>query len=148
MAKSKKAPEVDPRPSSVHLMGREFSVTYDLDNGNFGSCNVMDGEIEVREGLGLMEEQDTLLHEVMHGIWHVMDIQLPKYEEHVVRKMATGLALVLKQNPELPGRSSAPSGSPRARRPTRLARKTRRASPCWDRSSRERAAAPGCARRS
>lgn len=102
MAKAKKAIEVvETRPQSVHLLGRDYAITYDLDNGNYGSCNVMDGEIEVREGLGLMEEQDTLLHEVMHAVWATMDVQLSKWEEHVIRKMATGLALVLKQNPEL-----------------------------------------------
>lgn len=91
----------DSRPSSVHLMGRDYSITYDLDNGNFGACDVMEGEIEVREGLSLMEEQDTVLHEIMHGVWAVMDIGNAKWEEHVIRKMATGLALVLKQNPNL-----------------------------------------------
>jgi hypothetical protein len=89
------------RPETVHILGRNYSITYDLDNGDFGSCDTMENEIEVREGLPPMEERDTVLHEIMHGIWAVMDVGHTKVEEHVIRKMATGLALVFQHNPEL-----------------------------------------------
>lgn len=88
------------RPDSIRVLGRDYSVTYELDNGNFGACDTMQNEIEVREGLPPSEERDTVLHEVMHAIWATMDIGHHKIEEHVVRKMATGLALVLQENPE------------------------------------------------
>lgn len=89
------------RPEVVHILGRDYSITYDLDNGDFGACDTTLNEIEVMEGLPLIEEQDTVLHEVMHGVWATMDVGLPKHEEHVVRKLTTGLLLVLQQNPEL-----------------------------------------------
>jgi len=89
------------RPDHALILGRNYSITYDLDNGDFGACDTLLNEIEVMEGLPLIEEQDTVLHEVLHGVWATMDIGLPKHEEHVVRKLATGLLLVLQQNPEL-----------------------------------------------
>ncbi|QBE66848.1 hypothetical protein [Pseudoduganella lutea] len=89
------------RPQLIHILGRDYSITYELDDGDYGSCDTMQCEIEVREGMPRVEEQDTVLHEVMHAVWALMDIGNRKVEEHVVRKMATGLLLVLQQNPDL-----------------------------------------------
>lgn len=89
------------RPESVRILGRDFSVTYDLDNGNYGRCDQMMCEIEVMDGLPPVEERDTVLHEIMHGVWDKMDIGNHRVEEHVIRKMATGLIQVLQDNPGL-----------------------------------------------
>lgn len=87
------------RPEAIRILGRDYSLTYELDSGDFGACDTMQNEIEVREGLPPIEERDTVLHEVMHAVWATMDIGHHKFEEHVVRKMATGLTIVLQENP-------------------------------------------------
>ena len=43
--------------------------------------------------------QDTFLHEVFHSIVHVMDLKETETEENYVRRLATGLCTVWKNNP-------------------------------------------------
>lgn len=92
----------DLRPETLRLMGREYTVTYTEDLEELGSCAVEDCSIEVRDGQHPVEEADTVLHEVLHAVHFLMDIGLtPKMEEHVVRKMATGLMQAFADNPHL-----------------------------------------------
>jgi hypothetical protein len=52
--------------------------------------------IAIEEGQALANEQDTLLHEVLHAVETAMGLDV---DEEVVEKFATGLLSVLKDNP-------------------------------------------------
>lgn len=84
-------------------MGRRFRVSYkdDLD-GNLGFCEPHRCKIEIENGQHPVEEADTVLHEVLHAVFYLMDVGLPPdAEEFVVRKVATGLMQVFQDNPRL-----------------------------------------------
>lgn len=89
------------RPNSLRILGRDVRVTYSPDLDAYGYFHAMRQEIQVRDGVSSIEEADTLVHEAMHAAWNYMDIGLPKHEEFVVRKLATAMTLILKENPEL-----------------------------------------------
>ncbi|ATS93376.1 hypothetical protein HOS41_gp15 [Ralstonia phage DU_RP_I] len=84
-------------------MGRKFRVSYkdDLD-GDLGYCEPTKCKIEIENGQHPVEEADTVLHEVLHAVFYLMDIGLSaEEEEHVVRKVVTGLTQVFQDNPRL-----------------------------------------------
>lgn len=89
------------RPSQLRILGRNYSVVYNPHFTNYGECTVDEQSIVIRDGQAHVEEADTLLHEAMHAVWALMDIGYSDVEEHVIRKLATGLTLVLKDNPQL-----------------------------------------------
>lgn len=89
------------RPTIVRILGRDYSIDYELDNGDLGSCDTNANEIEIMEGLPPVEERDTVLHEILHGVWALMGIDYPKIEETIVNRLATGLTQVFQDNPEL-----------------------------------------------
>jgi Zn-dependent peptidase ImmA (M78 family) len=94
------------RPNSVRIMGRNYVVIYEdkslLGNGAVGMCNAANCLISVMEEQHPVEEADTLLHEILHAIWHCMGIQEGSLdEERVVRMVASGLMTVMMDNPQL-----------------------------------------------
>jgi hypothetical protein len=46
-------------------------------------------------------EVDTVLHEILHGIFAVFRLKGKEGEEHLVSTIATGLTMVLRDNPKL-----------------------------------------------
>lgn len=98
----------DARPSALKILGREYKVSYRPDFHLSGECNRENNSITVLDGQPGIEEADTIVHEVLHAVWWLMDIGLSNQEEHVVRKLATGLTLVLKDNPQLLAYLSGP----------------------------------------
>lgn len=46
-------------------------------------------------------EADTLLHEILHGIWWERDIRAKDGEERIVAEISGGLIQVLRDNPAL-----------------------------------------------
>ena len=95
------------RPTRIKILGKVYDVDY-VPEGTKGlegdDCGICDSEklyIAVKDGQPLQNEQDTLLHECLHAITHQMDVEkyLGKYEEKIVRTLATGLLAVIKDNP-------------------------------------------------
>lgn len=90
------------KPSSVRIIGKTYKVLYasgkPLDDDNLGELDHDKQRIHVRTGQPLEQEQDTLLHEVVHGIDHEMNLNM---SEKQVRGLATGMLAVLKDNPRL-----------------------------------------------
>lgn len=91
----------DQRPAFVRIMGKKYAILYDLDSGDYGQFDAEEAEISIRDGVSPVEEADTVLHEILHAVWFNMDIGNKKIEEHVVRKLATGLTQVFQDNPAL-----------------------------------------------
>lgn len=92
----------DLRPKKVRLMGREYSIKYTDDLQVLGDCTPSKCQIRIQEGQHPVEEADTVIHEIMHGICYLMNLDLSdEMEEHVVRKLATGLTQAFVDNPNL-----------------------------------------------
>lgn len=84
-------------------MGKPFKVTYcqgsePLSDDQVGECDPDKQAILIRDGLPLESEQDVMLHEVIHALDEATDA---KMKETQVKKIATALLAVLKDNPSL-----------------------------------------------
>jgi len=91
------------RPASLRIIGKpyrvEWSEAIELDGEKVFGLSDPDGQhIQVDSTLPLENAQDSLLHEVMHCVEDAMGLDL---EETVIKRMATGLLAVLKDNPGL-----------------------------------------------
>jgi hypothetical protein len=88
------------RPDKVKVLGKPFKVTYTsgdpLSDDLNGECDTDKQAILIREGQPLESEQDTILHECLHAIDEAVDARL---KETQVKKVATALLAVLKENP-------------------------------------------------
>lgn len=96
------------RPAHVRIFGKRVTVKFvpagdallrdgpDDDAPGVGRSDGLRQSIAVEEGQPLAQEQDTVLHEVLHIIEEYMGMDVP---EEVVSKFATGLLAVLKDNP-------------------------------------------------
>ncbi|QDB71009.1 hypothetical protein bb8_p34 [Bordetella phage vB_BbrP_BB8] len=92
----------DLRPKKVRILGREYDIKYTPDIVELGLCYTDKCQIKIRDDQHPVEEADTVLHEVMHGLCALMNLNLSdEVEEHVVRKLATGLTQVFMDNPHL-----------------------------------------------
>jgi hypothetical protein len=86
------------RPEKLKILGKPFTIkwlTEELSPDLVGECDTDRQVISVREGQPLESTQDTLLHEVIHAIDEAMDARM---SESQVKKIATGLLAVLKDN--------------------------------------------------
>lgn len=66
-----------------------------------GLCMVDRAVIFVDEALDPQQKAETLLHETLHAVWHVMCLPPKLDEEKAVTGLPKGLAGVLRDNPEL-----------------------------------------------
>jgi hypothetical protein len=84
---------------SVEVIGKRYAVVSMEGEGDYGECFSDQCRIEVRAtGQCHQQQADTLLHEVMHAVDHEMHCSM---SEPQIRRMATGLLAVLRQNPQL-----------------------------------------------
>jgi hypothetical protein len=89
------------RPAKLKILGKPFLIQWlseGLDAGLVGECDSDNQVIRVRDGQPLETEQDTLLHELLHAVDEAVD---SKMKESQVKRLATGLLAVLKENPNL-----------------------------------------------
>lgn len=95
------------RPTSVKIIGKVHEVRYlptghaELTDGTDAFCGRIDHDkqvILVEDGQTLAAEQDTILHEIMHGVERAMDLEIP---ETAIRRLATGVMAVLADNRDL-----------------------------------------------
>ena len=86
-------------PSSVKIVGKAFKIKYyDPSQGfqDHGQMNESTRTILIAAGQLPIDEADTVLHEVLHGIDCVFDLSLT---EHQVRMVATALIGMFQDNP-------------------------------------------------
>ncbi len=57
--------------------------------------------IKILDDMNLEHKQETLLHEILHGLIHFLNIDLDNKEEEVVTQFARGIMMVIKDNPDL-----------------------------------------------
>ena len=66
-----------------------------------GQCDKMRGVIYVCTEDDPLVVVDTLIHELLHAIWHEYGLDEKEDEERAVLMLATGLTQVLADNPHL-----------------------------------------------
>jgi hypothetical protein len=91
---------------TIKIFGKPFAVSFLPDNFDaaaVGLCEPFKNTITILDVQPPAEELDTVLHEVLHAIAHVMSIPFAaqEQEEQVVRMMGTGITGVLLENPDL-----------------------------------------------
>lgn len=98
------------RPQKIRIFGKVFNIRYIPSGGepfvgdrkdDYGECDVDNQDIVVRDGQPLETEQDTVFHEIFHAVDGSMVDEEQMIDEAVVRRMATGLLAVFKDNPRL-----------------------------------------------
>ena len=73
----------------------------DRDN-NLGTFCDTQLRISLREAYNNpQQEAETLLHELMHAIYEVMGIRSKDGEERIISQMSLGMAMVMRDNPDL-----------------------------------------------
>jgi ABC-type Co2+ transport system permease subunit len=92
--------------TSIKIFGKPFEVKFledDFESNTLGLCRSVGNSITILEGMTPAEELDTVLHELLHAISHVMSVPFPNQEaeEVVVHMIGTGLAGVFLDNPSL-----------------------------------------------
>lgn len=96
----------DFRPKALRVMGRNYSVVFEKEatfkSTTAGLCDNQKMLITILEDQHPAEELDTVIHELLHAIWHQMSMgeHLPE-EEVLVRKTAGGLTQVFLDNTHL-----------------------------------------------
>lgn len=89
-------------PQKVKICGQIFTVVM-VENLNDG-IKMLSGyidygksEISLNKGIGEQQQQVTLLHEILHGLFTVFGIKVDD-EEEVVERLAYGMQQVLTDN--------------------------------------------------
>ena len=85
-------------PTEAKVVGKRYAIQYLEDIGTQGDCNNQKQVIRVEKGNALEQEQDTVLHEILHAVDYAMQTKL---KEAQVAALATGLLAVMKENPVL-----------------------------------------------
>jgi hypothetical protein len=81
--------------SVTRLPNDEAVKTYGLHNGEIL-------EVQFREKyVSRAQEAQTVIHELMHAIWETMGLSDKDNEERTVAQLATGLAMLIRDNPAL-----------------------------------------------
>ena len=93
----------------INILGKRYRVTekaagYGGGHG-FGHVNHHSLTIELQSDQAEAQKRDTLLHEVIHAIDFAVHLEL---KERHVHALAAGLLCVLRDNPELVERLTAP----------------------------------------
>lgn len=99
------------RPAKVKIVGKVYKVrvvterAVGFDPGDYGDCDNDNLVIRIVAGRSLENDQDTLLHEIIHAVEFQMgldgEINKKVSAEQRVQGTATGLLAVMKDNPAL-----------------------------------------------
>lgn len=94
-------------PKRLKIGYSEFKIVprsahWGVRNKAFGECSPDEAKIQYDSTQKRSELVNTILHEALHGIVYMFDINFKnmKEEENVVRKMANGLHTVFRDNPQ------------------------------------------------
>jgi len=67
----------------------------------FGVCDQTKQKIHIDVTATPAVLRDTLLHEIMHGVYWMFNLEDENKEEKIVSSLATGLLAVFRDNPEV-----------------------------------------------
>lgn len=99
------------RPARIKILGKTYRVRIvteranGFEDGDYGACDNDSHVISIIAGRSLGNDQDTLLHEIIHAIAFQMGvdgaINKRESEERWVQALATGLLAVMRDNRSL-----------------------------------------------
>lgn len=73
------------------VLGKQYSVTYETSNamnGNFGAAKRSDALIRINREISLEQQEETLLHEVIHIVDEELLLNM---NEEQIHRLAVGL---------------------------------------------------------
>lgn len=80
----------------------KYFKEHERDGGLWGTFSEAHQGIELSDNFPSREiEAETLIHEILHGIYFAMSIKPKDTEERTVKLMSVGLSMFLRDNPEL-----------------------------------------------
>ena len=93
------------KPDELKILNLTYKVIFSsqeemIGSGTMGFCSVDAQLIVVAEDQANDAMQDTFLHEVMHALTAAFDLKEKDKEESFVRRLATGICTVWKDNPK------------------------------------------------
>ena len=103
--KKKPVKKVTP-PSVVKIGYQDFALLFEelnVDNaGHYGITHTVHSNIRVTNMGNAVEKINTLIHELLHAVFHTQGIKLDRdTEETVVNSTANGLTALIRDNPRL-----------------------------------------------
>ena len=73
-----------------------------LDSSRYAECDTLTEEIFINKAQGLGQMQDSVLHEVLHGVFNRAGIRIGSVkEERSIAQLVPWLLLMLQDNPQL-----------------------------------------------
>ena len=91
-----------PPCKTIDIFAHKYRIVVDeLHRDELGRCDPTTQKIHIRNALLPDTAKDTLLHEIIHAICFHSELPDPAPEESLVSRIATGLRIVLCQNPDL-----------------------------------------------
>ena len=92
-------------PKKVKIGCYTYAVrTWDTvgeEDGYYGSCSNRHHIIHISTSYSDEKVRATLLHEILHAIWHVWDLEDEDTEERTISALTHGLMAVINDNPKL-----------------------------------------------
>lgn len=93
-------------PTTVRIGYRDFAIEeWDTKQANaagrYGECDKANGVIRVDTSYGPVQAAETLIHEVLHGCFHVAGIDDSDAEERTVTHLSSQLTQVFRDNPDV-----------------------------------------------
>ena len=85
-------------PETIRILGKIYRVSRKVMKKSFGQCDHGQLKITINPKQAKQQEQDTVLHEVIHAVEYGMQLEM---EEEQVHSLASGLYAVLRDNPKL-----------------------------------------------
>jgi hypothetical protein len=89
------------RPTKVVVLNQTFKVEWLATLESHGCVDLNKCVIQIDKGYPKETMVDTLLHELIHCVNHVMDVNDKTTEEQSTTRLATGLCTVWKHNPKV-----------------------------------------------
>lgn len=83
-------------PTEVWVMGHKWDIhradkSWFDDHGTWGDCCSQQRKIRIYLGGGGSIARDTLLHEILHACWHILNFENKEEEENVVSSLSSVL---------------------------------------------------------
>lgn len=101
------------RPTALRIVNKTYDLQFDdvsedsdlnwQGSPAMGMCDHETLEILIQENLPPEEELETIIHEILHGIFYRMRVPIKdsNIEEEIVDRLGAGLAQVFVENPDL-----------------------------------------------
>lgn len=90
------------RPTKVIILNQTFKIEWvTAADEAHGFVDLNKCVIQIAKGYPKETTADTLLHEIIHAVNHVMDVGDKTTEEQATTRLATGLCTVWKHNPKI-----------------------------------------------